>query len=254
MAPPLFTIYGPFAIHRYGICLLIALAVTIWRITCHPWFQKPLTYEKVFDFVFLNCIVGVAGARVMSILLEPELYSNWYDYFAIWEGGLSSLGAIIAILCSLPFQLNLLALPAFPFLDLYAMHIPLFQAIMRLGCLSAGCCIGIPTNLPWGMWNSELCMWLHPTNLYSAAAHMIIFIALRYPIAQILPFNGQILGAFLICTSIERFVLDMWRADAGIPMYAMGLSSYNLIAIAIACMGIIIFAISSYKQQPRVRS
>jgi phosphatidylglycerol:prolipoprotein diacylglycerol transferase len=38
-----------------------------------------------------------------------------------------------------------------PVLDHYAVALPLGMAVARMGCLSAGCCFGTPTALPWGI-------------------------------------------------------------------------------------------------------
>ena len=65
-------------------------------------------------------------------------------------------------------------------LDMVAIIIPSGMAIQRIGCLFAGCCFGIPTDLPWGIrysahshaWASQQASGLiHPGDLLSLPVH-----------------------------------------------------------------------------------
>src|SRR5439155_10928066 len=104
----------------------------------------------------------------------------------------------------------------------------------RLGCFSAGCCWGLPTALPWGVtftsqYSNEvvgvpLGVPLHPTQLYEAAAELVIFIVLytQYHKKQ---FDGQILGWYLVLYPTARFLVEFVRSHVGEAMLFGGFVS-----------------------------
>jgi phosphatidylglycerol:prolipoprotein diacylglycerol transferase len=117
-------------------------------------------------------------------------------------------------------------------LDLGALPIPLGLAIGRLGCLAAGCCHGRPTDSWLGMrLPDEFGVWMvrYPTQLMSAAANLLTFLALvaaeRYgmrrrskdSVAETWPFNGFLVLLALILYSLKRFIMAFLR-ESGPPL------------------------------------
>ena len=96
-------------------------------------------------------------------------------------------------------------------MDLVATYAPLLQAISRIGCFFAGCCYGQPTLHSWAISSVE-CVSTHPTQLYSAASLALLFLVM-YAIRRIQLAPGQQFCIYLFFMSLERFVVDFWRAD-----------------------------------------
>jgi phosphatidylglycerol:prolipoprotein diacylglycerol transferase len=139
------------------------------------------------------------------------------DALALWEGGFSVLGSISAVALVLPLYIMKLNIPLLPFLDLIALHAPLLQSVARVGCFLAGCCYGTPTSSPIGFTYTDhesiapLYQSLHPAQLYSAVALMLIFVFLYFAVQKVVSRPGQLFGCYLSLVGIERFVIDFFR-------------------------------------------
>ena len=89
----------------------------------------------------------------------------------------------------------------------------------RLGCLSAGCCYGKPTDKPWGIrLYSDLVdehlrgIPLHPTQLYEAGALGILFLGLLW-IFHHRKFDGQVALTYFLAYPIIRSIVEIFRGD-----------------------------------------
>ena len=236
-SPELIHIYGPFGIQSYGLFIMLAIIITVWAIRKNKRFTQ-LNLEPVYlNIIIISIFAGCFGARLLEVISEPDTYTHWYDWFALWQGGFSILGAILGIIAIVPIYLKKNNIPVLPICDLVAIYAPLLQAIARLGCFTAGCCYGTPTHsflsviytnpetfAPYGIA-------IHPTQLYSSAILFIIFLFMYFIGQKIFKRTGQLFAAYLICAALERFIIDFWRAER--VMVTHLLSFYQIIALCI---------------------
>lgn len=108
------------------------------------------------------------------------------------ENGKSTLGALLGLMLGLWFSAKIIYKNQ-SILDLFAVSVPLGLAVQGFGCLSAGCCHGNLTNLPWGVsygpqtriFNQQLHQGLipydatnslavHPSQFYTVIASLVI--------------------------------------------------------------------------------
>lgn len=216
----IFHIYGPFAIHSYGLAIAIGLIIVTYLIKRDPRFKElSLTDEKLTKIILVCVGAGLLGGRILFLSTNREHATSILDLFTLWQGGLSILGAVLAIAAVLPWYLYRVGVPVIGMLDLVGIYAPLLQSISRVGCFLAGCCYGLPTTRPWGIIYTDtqseapLYLCLHPAQLYSAIGLMLIF-AFMYFIAQ-KKFRtpGQLVTLYVMLISIERFIVDFWRGD-----------------------------------------
>lgn len=219
MYKELLHIYGPISIYSYGLCIALGLYIAILLAPRHPLFKKLRVEPHFMSIIIVSIVSGLLGGRTLYMLTEPDGSFNPIIFFSYWNGGFSILGCVLSICLILPLWLRQCHIPVLPFLDLVAIHAPLIQSISRIGCLCAGCCYGIPTNVIWAITYHDpdsiapLHVCLHPTQLYSSALLFIIF-CLMYGVFQYhFKKPGQLLALYLACSSGERFVVDFWRAD-----------------------------------------
>lgn len=230
-------LYGPFSIHMYGVCIAIAIAISVLCAKRNKRFAQLNLNNKYVDIIIVAIAAGVIGGRALEIVSSSHLYKHWSDVFSVWNGGFSILGSIIGVTITVPLYLRYNNIPILPVYDLAAIYTPLLQSIARLGCLFAGCCYGITTTNSFSVMytNSQsmapLFISLHPTQLYSSILLFFIFLFM-YCIAQHhFTKNGQLFSLYLILVSLERFTTDFWRAER--MMYSVGLSFHQLVALAI---------------------
>ena len=166
------------------------------------------------------------------------------------SGGVFSGGLLLAIACSW-WYVRREKIPFLSAADVFAPGIALGHAFGRIGCLSAGCCYGRETHVPWAItfhnpWAAEfsgtpLNQPLHPTQLYEFVAEAINF-ALLYWLCKRKKFEGQIIALFMIIYGIERFVFEFFRGDPGRGEVLGGLmSGTQLIALGLVVSGFLIY-------------
>lgn len=244
--PEIMHIYGSFGIHSYGFFIALAIITTVWLLRKNPRFIDLKLENHLLNIMFISIIAGFIGGRLIEIITDLKNYPEWYDWFAFWQGGFSILGSIIGIATITPLYLYSINIPILPTFDLVAIYAPLLQSIARLGCLVAGCCYGIATKSKFGIiyTHPEVLaphnITLHATQLYSSITLFIIFLFLYFIGQHTIKKQGQLFITYLILVSLERFIIDFWRADRS--MIANLISIHQLIALGI----IIIACIAQY--------
>jgi phosphatidylglycerol:prolipoprotein diacylglycerol transferase len=251
MSPILFHIYGPISIHSFGLMIAIALTITLYYIHQDKKIREIVTCDELATIFQVGFFSGIIGGRTWFLATHSEFIENWTDFFTVWYGGLSILGAIIGIITSLFIYFYIKKIPAFTILDRLSIYGPLAQSISRFGCFFAGCCYGQPTTLPWAITYTNqhslapLHIALHPTQIYSAINMFAIFILLFYFNTYWHKYPGQTIGLYLMCMSVERFCIDFIRGDqeffATTPVFLQPLTAQQLLSLIIFFVGCVIF-------------
>jgi len=251
--PELLHIYGPLSINAYGLCIALGIAISMYLVRRNKRY-KQLHLESVFsDIITVSIIAGIIGGRAVEIISNYAAYHHWIDWFALWEGGFSALGAIIGVITITPWYIKKLHIPLLPTFDLVAIYAPLMQSIARIGCLLAGCCHGIPTTSPFAIIythphtiaHSSLAV--HPTQLYSSLLLLCIFLYMFFYAQHHYKKPGLLFCNYLILTSLERFLIDFLRADHA-DIYGIFLSFHQIIALLLL-IGALIKTICIWKKQ-----
>jgi len=103
-------------------------------------------FAVIVSFGILTLLIG-------SKLLRFDSY-QWNYLFSQFhlpeENGKSTIGGILGLIIGLCLAARLLGKNE-SVLNLFALSIPLALAVQGMACLSAGCCHGALTNLPWGI-------------------------------------------------------------------------------------------------------
>lgn len=220
MYPILFRI-GPIAIPGYGVALMVGFLVSMYLAEKNASrFDIP---KKKLSDLFPNIILGaVIGARLFHVLVERPSYflKNPLDAFKIWDGGVTFYGGlIVGFLVVYRFckknNISLLNLS-----DFLITYVALGQGFGRIGCTLAGCCHGIPTDLPWGIaiYNPEsatrpLGIPLHPTQIYQMLINFSIFFILNWR-AKKKKFVGENLLLYGMLYPIGRSFVEIFRGDS----------------------------------------
>ncbi len=184
--------------------------------------------DTILDLSMLVLFSSLLGARLLHALVEKDPSTGapilgWYiqnplELLKIWRGGYAFLGGfLVPIPLSIWFlhRRNLKVLPVF---DLAGMATPIGLFFGRIGCFLSGCCFGKPIDLPWAITFphhhlTKGASSLHPTQLYSALANLLIFLYLYLWLGPRKKFDGQVLCQFVILYSITRFTVEFFRAD-----------------------------------------
>ena len=185
MCPILFRI-GPIPIYGYGLMLAIGfLAAMLLAQKDAKRFN--ISEEKLSSLFPWIIIVAAFSARLFHAIVERPAYfwDHPIEVFYFWDGGVTFYGGLIGAVIVLWIFAKRNKLSFIYMGDFLIVYTALGQVFGRLGCFLAGCCHGVPTDLPWGITVTNpdsitrpLGIPLHPTQLYQALVNLITFIIL----------------------------------------------------------------------------
>ncbi len=215
---------GPITIHTYGLLLAIAFIAGIW-LTSRNARKAGMNPDLIWNMGLIVIFAALVGAKILLFFSDYSYYSqNPREIFALStlrSSGVYYGGLLLALGASVLY-LRRAKLTAWNVADLAAPGIALGQAIARLGCLSAGCCYGKPTSLPWGITFTNKYAFdnvgvplntpLHPTQIYESAAAFVLFLYLMWRLSR-RHFTGQIILEYLAAYAVIRFVVEFFRDD-----------------------------------------
>lgn len=248
---------GPLTLHTYGLLVATGLLLGI-SLALREGKKVGYDPQVIMDMVFYIVLAGIIGSRVLYLIQNFSDYRDHpVDMLKIWQGGLSFHGAL---LFALPVGWSLMKKAGYPFwgfFDVLAPSIAIGQAMGRVGCFFAGCCHGAPTTLPWAVTfhNPQSLaptgIPLHPAQLYTAGALVIIFfILIRF--RHHARFTGQVACLYLMLHSAFRFGIEFVRADERLFLWNHAISVTQLISVLLFLAGLIMYGVLRQKHQARV--
>ena len=197
----------------YGIIIvvgiLLAATYALWRSK-----QEGITSDDMLDVILVAVIVSVIGARVYYVLFYGGC-TSFYDFIAVWNGGLAIYGAVIGGILSLTVMGWIKKVSPFKLLDIGASSIILGQAIGRWGNFVNAEAYGYETDLPWrmGIGSGSHAIFVHPTFLYESLWNMIGFF-LIWKLYKKKKYDGQILLVYLAWYGLGRMFIEGLRTDS----------------------------------------
>lgn len=221
---PILLDLGFWHLRSYGVFVAIALLVGIWwgaREAERRGFARPLVYDVAWTVV----LAGLVGARLYYVIFsEPATYlANPWEIFAVWQGGLSVHGALLAGLLAGIWSVRRRGLPFWRFADAVAPGIILGQTVGQIACLLNGDTYGTPTTLPWAITFTHpqamapLGVPLHPVQLYELVAYFGVFLVVQR-VARGATREGATILTYAVLYGGVRFAMELFRGDP--PMVA----------------------------------
>jgi phosphatidylglycerol:prolipoprotein diacylglycerol transferase len=233
---------GLITVHTYGLLLALAFIAGIW-VAGRNARRQGLDPDLIWNMGLIVIFAALVGSKVLLFFSDYSYYSqNPREIFSLStlrSTGVYYGGLLLALLAS-ALYLKRTGLSGWTVADLAAPGIALGQSIGRIGCLSAGCCFGKPTHLPWGVTFSDRYAYdnvgvplntpLHPTQLYDAAGAFALFIYLSWRLSR-RQFTGQVALEYIGLYSALRFITEFWRGDDRGFVLGGLLSTSQLIAL-----------------------
>ncbi len=262
MFPRLFHI-GSFSMPTYGLLVALAFLTALWLASKFAK-ERGLNSENVVNLGVYCALVGMLGAKILMIVLDPEYRAHPGEIFTL--ATLQSAGIFFGgFILALAFAIGYMGMQKMPVLlscDIFAPGVAIGHGIGRLGCFAAGCCWGKPTRLPWGIafTNQDvttgvpLNIPLHPTQLYEAFAEALICLFLIWRLKKAHR-DGSIIGWYLVLYGLVRFGVEFLRMhDASNPLGGP-FTLEQWISLALAAGGVyLVFRPSGESMSPEPQS
>ena len=212
-----FSLFGKeISIAWYGIILTCAILVAClyaWRKLTKAGL---LNTDQFLDLALWAIPLSVVGARLYFVIAQfGDYFLNenraWWEFLAIWQGGLAIYGAIIAGFFTVLIFCLVKKINPWSVFDCAAPSLMLGQAIGRWANFVNAEAYGIETSLPWRM--SVNGSMVHPTFLYESLWNIIGFVALQFVMKK-KKFSGQILSLYVSWYGLGRFWIEWLRSDS----------------------------------------
>ncbi len=244
---------GDFNIEWYSVLIVVGAILALIMII-----KEAKRYGYPSDFVFNVCfwsiIVGIIGARLYYVVFNLDLYTNFWDIFKIWEGGLAIHGGIIfgAITCYLyckKYRVRTVRM-----LDFIAPALLLAQAIGRWGNFFNGEAHGAVTSLE-SLQNLHIPEFIidgmyiggahyQPTFLYESLwcllGVIILLIVRRLKVTKV----GQPTALYLMWYGLGRFFIETMRTDS---LMLGGFKVAQIVSVIMILIGLIVIMITGRK-------
>jgi phosphatidylglycerol:prolipoprotein diacylglycerol transferase len=214
---------GPFYLSTYSLCFIAAFAVG-GLVTYREAGRLGHATEEMLIVALGALAGGLIGCKAsMLLFLGPQQFvrdlpSLWYSGQA-WTGGF--FGGYAGVLLVKRWRRI-----AYSTGDVFAVGIPLAQAIGRLGNLLGGDPFGLPSSLPWAIVQQGVRR--QPSALYELVLDLAIFL-LILRLRGKLPHAGDLFTLYVVSYCTVRFAVDFTRAD---PRVALGLTLVQILYAA----------------------
>jgi prolipoprotein diacylglyceryltransferase len=195
-----------------------------------PWWKRASLAAAAF-------IGGVLGGKAPFAAAHQE---GWFSYAAWFSDGKTIVAGLIGAYLAVELTKRLLGIRVKTG-DTFALPLALAMAVGRWGCFFNGCCYGVETTLPWGVWfrvpieDGVRWMKCHPTQIYESLFHSTMALVIWQLMRRgLLP--DQRLKLYLLAYGVYRFLTEYIRSE---PAWCLGLTFYQWAAAALA-MGMIL--------------
>jgi phosphatidylglycerol:prolipoprotein diacylglycerol transferase len=249
---------GSFNLTGFGIAVLLAFLIS--QIICERELARrgrDLEATAVSDVLFAALLGTMIGAKVYYVVVVTHDVRDLWSRggFVFWGGFIGSV-----LLCFLTIKYKKLSFVRFA--DVAGIAIAAGYAIGRTGCWAVGddygkvytgpMSVAFPDGAPpstaismFQNFHVPIPANVSPTTLLSVVPTQLMEVVLGFTMFAILwrirdhkHAEGWLFGAYCVLAGTERFIVEFFRVKDDRFAWAGGLSMAQLIAIAIALVGV----------------
>ena len=247
--PSGFDIFG-WRINFYGITSALSYLLGI-IIACIVAKKRGFKFE---DIITLACYViplAIIGARLYYVLFRLDYYTNFWDIFKIWEGGLAFYGGLIGGALAVLLYCLIHKKSFFALIDIIAPALICGQALGRWGNFfnqeAYGFYISDPKWqwFPFGVYIDRCTQpdctcsgsgWHLATFFYESLWNFITFAILMYLLYRVnFKRNGMVAAYYLILYGLGRMFIEGLRTDS---LYLGSIRISQLLSVVFIILGL----------------
>jgi len=197
--------------------------------------KSGISPDVITNSALLVLFSGIAGARILYVLLDIEFYAqNPIEIFMLPHGGLAFYGGAIAAIAAELVYLKLKKLSVYKIGDLIIPYVALGQAIGRIGCFLNGCCYGKPTDFFFGVTFPGEAHAVYPTQIFSSFFLIFLYGFLRL-LQELNVKPGIVLVSYGLLYSAGRFSIEFFRGDNMAIVFGLTFSQFVSAIVFLFC-------------------
>lgn len=238
---PEIRIFGAF-VDTYQLFLFLSLAAVLIAAVAFRPKDFPLKRIQIFWVTIIFFVVGLLGSNLLNIILNASQHQGKAIHEIFITSGRAYLGAPLLGFLFLWIYCRNMNISFLVCVDYTAPFLMLERIFGRLGCLSYGCCYGIPSSLPWAYpFRVGGGIFRHPTQAYAMVCALAIFVSARYIYKRLRNIRGITFFYVILSYSTLRFFNEFLRAEGPFVYRAVKLSHIALFVFAaVAVIGLFI--------------
>jgi len=241
----------------FALGFLIGMPIFVDVLTRFLGADQKQMAKHITDRLLIYIIIAtIFGARLGHFLFyeRPSSYlSDPLDFFRVWQGGLASHGAIVAIILALilfSYRIRNTAptLHWVRLLDFISIPTAFAACCIRVGNFINQEILGTVTDLPWGVVFGHPAgggplVPRHPVQLYEAFFYLAVFVLLwRLSFKpSFLNIPGKLIGLFLILVFGFRFMIEFIKLEQSHLMEVSFLTMGQILSVPAVIGGFIFY-------------
>lgn len=250
--PVIFHIYGPLAVHWYGICYVLGFIVIFFygrRLIRKKTNAPKLDQEDYNNFLFFSILGVLIGGRLGYMVFYDfhEFIINPITFFKVYQGGMSFHGGLLGVLFSIIAFGKLKKKRLGQLLDFASQLAPIGLGLGRIGNLINGELWGRPTGMPWGIiYRNVDKIPRHPSQIYEFLLEgVILFFLLKWLARKEHP-EYFLSGSFAIFYGIFRIIAENFREPDHNIGFIIGhwLTMGQILSLPVLILGLILVGLS----------
>ncbi len=229
---------------------LAALATVVGSVLALHLAERDGASRRHTAYAIACAYVGaLVGGYLFEALREVPAAVSVGSWRPIVHSGRAAYGGLLLAIAAATIYLRRANEPLAPFFDRVAIGVGLTFALVRTGCLLAGCDYGLPTAHAWGVRfppaslaaldharrgfvpHGAASLPVHPTELYEVAVGLVAAALSAIPVLRGRR-DGRAFATFLATYAVGRFAIEFLRGDQDRGL-ALGLSTAQWVSVAI---------------------
>jgi phosphatidylglycerol:prolipoprotein diacylglycerol transferase len=216
---------GPIQVRWYGVLIGIGVLLGLWM-AIREGKRHAIPSDFFMDLLLIGLPSALIGARLYYVAFHWDYYSqNIGSIFAIWEGGIAILGALIGALVGGAIFIRRKRYSFWKIADIAAPSLLIGQIVGRWGNFFNQEAYGSPVDQAFLQSKLMLPDWLvqqmyiegqyhHPTFLYESIWNVLGLLLILVLRRRSFVRRGEILLGYFIWYGFGRFFIEPLREDS----------------------------------------
>ena len=234
---------GPFEIRWYALMYIISFVIGYFLLRKlykeRDVHIKKAHFENLFFYLMLGVIIG-GRLGYMLFYNFQEIFRNPLEIFAVWHGGMSFHGGLIAAIFFGYLFCRKYHYDFYKLADPTVVVAPIGLALGRLGNFINAELYGRATNLPWGMLFPGEQVARHPSQLYELFLEGILLFIILFILIKKNVRKGFVFWSFIFLYGLFRFLVEFVREpDAHLGHLISFMTMGQILSLLMMIAGII---------------